>query len=504
MFKKSTVVAVLVFLSLTLLLTQEAAGTSTQPVDGWEINGNLGTGSFSRPGNGNYLISYGDNSYKAIGTHCIWLVDLPTQNPNQCVLKGFLPEFVKYKENTSASLMLRTCDLDQKSSCFLGLEIRDIATSESSSAIFEKYSSNYTEPLELVKLGAPDLGTTSIWNINPKITIHNQGKVLVVPSLTLKYGNDEWRYSQQFSLEIIPFYSIGFQDLPLISGSSENTNSAIGGIVRNIQGHACPRYALWSDEEYCYLRDAFIEGVDVSARVNLPIDVPLRFSGRISAPKVQSVRNGNFKVLTFSGAPVEVPGVMLTDPQQAKRFVSLNGSAYSIGTVRSKLNLLRKYTSDKFSYTSQYWNISASNPIAVGSTTPFLQAQRSKACIRDFEAKNVGLESFVSSNSMMGQSSPPTYNGKQITYQLGGMHFDDDGKVFSGDYQLVLDASLARCVYGFSGTPKAEISITDYEGTTQKVFTLAFTEKNGLFNIHLAGFHFSDPLIRLTFGSPKK
>ena len=83
------------------------------------------------------------------------------------------------------------------------------------------------------------------------------------------------------------------------------------------------------------------------------------------------------------------------------------------------------------------------------------------------------------------------------------MHYGTDGSLFSGDYQVIMNAKLARCVYGITGAIKAEISITDFEGGNQKVFTQALSEKDGLLRLRVSGFHFSDPVISFAFVSGK-
>jgi hypothetical protein len=75
-------------------------------------------------------------------------------------------------------------------------------------------------------------------------------------------------------------------------------------------------------------------------------------------------------------------------------------------------------------------------------------------------------------------------------------HFDSQGKVFKGSYDLVMRSDVARCVYGFSKAPiNATISITSSDGTPQVASTL-IGERKGWLYLQAKNFEFSAPVIK--------
>ena len=67
----------------------------------------------------------------------------------------------------------------------------------------------------------------------------------------------------------------------------------------------------------------------------------------------------------------------------------------------------------------------------------------------------------------------------------------------TGSYDLILNSTVARCLYGFTNAPiGATVSVVNNEGGSQ-VATTIITEKDGFFRMGAYGFGFSSPLIKM-------
>ena len=84
-----------------------------------------------------------------------------------------------------------------------------------------------------------------------------------------------------------------------------------------------------------------------------------------------------------------------------------------------------------------------------------------------------------------------------MDYQVGAPHFDPNGNVFKGTYDLLMSSSVARCLYKFSNAPiKATISVTNSSGSSE-VATTVVSEKDNWLHMQAANFEFSSPTIKI-------
>ena len=106
-----------------------------------------------------------------------------------------------------------------------------------------------------------------------------------------------------------------------------------------------------------------------------------------------------------------------------------------------------------------------------------------------------GFAGVVTTNSVVYSSGPPTYNraDQTLDYTVGAPHLDAGGKVFAGIYTLVMDADVARCIYGFSKAPiSAKIEIASEDGEPNIAVT-TLNEKNNWLTLSATNFHYSSP-----------
>jgi hypothetical protein len=112
---------------------------------------------------------------------------------------------------------------------------------------------------------------------------------------------------------------------------------------------------------------------------------------------------------------------------------------------------------------------------------------------------------LVTTNALTYLPGPPTFDkeSQSLTYKVASPHYEANGSLASGSYDLSMRSDIARCLYGFSSAPiKAEISITSDEGE-KKVATTIVNEKNGWLYLSAKGFTFSSPTINVKLSQDK-
>ncbi len=166
----------------------------------------------------------------------------------------------------------------------------------------------------------------------------------------------------------------------------------------------------------------------------------------------------------------------------------------------------------------------ASSPWMVDLVAAFAPAYKDKATSTNsywaFKAMNYGQNSaevqkcsdntgnvagLVTTNSLSYSPGPPAFDkeSQSLVYKVASPHFEANGSIASGSYDLSLRSDIARCLYGFSSAPiQAEISITSSDGE-KKVATTIVNEKNGWLYLSAKGFTFSSPTINVKLSQEK-
>ena len=84
-----------------------------------------------------------------------------------------------------------------------------------------------------------------------------------------------------------------------------------------------------------------------------------------------------------------------------------------------------------------------------------------------------------------------------LDYKVAAPHLLSNGSVFQGTYNLEIDESLARCIYGFSDAPiSATVSVIGIDGEN-KVATTLVSSSGGFLRLSASGFTFSTPIIKV-------
>jgi hypothetical protein len=330
------------------------------------------------------------------------------------------------------------------------------------------------------QLGIPEAATTSRWRFTG------------VPN---KAGTDT--YALKVLLD--GFLSAGSPNLYVfqVSGLIEPYSEITSSQNTNVE---C---TSWQSGTSCGIRQDFLEGQIATLSLRLPNSITGWIHGRlkgatISVEKFDSSQN----TVTVTAENVRVPelNTVFTDAQvdalpnpaffrpNGKKWSSINaGNPKALEWVRQ----LAKPLGNRATGEHTTWSF---------STIP--SNNRSNKC---FTNQNQ-LAGLVMTNSLVYSPNAPDFDGQQLNYQVGGLHFQADGKTPNyGTYDLLMRSDTARCLYNFTDAPlSATVSISYPDGAEAKIATTTLREKNGWLHLGAYGFTFSSPTLRVKLsGVPK-
>ena len=283
-------------------------------------------------------------------------------------------------------------------------------------------------------------------------------------------------------------------------------------------------------ESLCAERLSFPSNIRIAMKVRLNQNPTGWLHGRLSDPKVALSTASGVTTYSFEGQPVRIPALYISNmwqdiPEAIRNQYdssrgSLLGCDWSCGgfsriPVKNPTDpLTRNFTSqpspsgvmgmkelklwlatahDKATANPSDWSIRSVNSDEISGANN---------CFSD----KTKLTGIVTTNATQYSAGPPTYNSNSgsLEYQVASPHFDFQGAVFKGTYDLIMGSDVVRCVYGFSKTPiKAEISVIGSDGNTE-VATTSVAEKDGWMHLSANGFEFSSPQVnvKLTQDAP--
>ena len=108
---------------------------------------------------------------------------------------------------------------------------------------------------------------------------------------------------------------------------------------------------------------------------------------------------------------------------------------------------------------------------------------------------------------MVYEGTAPRFENSTLNYQVGGMHFNPDGTVFEGTYDLVMRKNTAQCLYGFTDAPiTATVTVVD-AGKEQRIETSSLQElgtgADKWLKLSARGFTFSSPTLKIKLNQNK-
>ena len=109
------------------------------------------------------------------------------------------------------------------------------------------------------------------------------------------------------------------------------------------------------------------------------------------------------------------------------------------------------------------------------------------------------LAGLIFTNASVFSAGAPRFdkNSGILDYKVAAPHLKPDGTLTTGTYDLVLNSTVARCLYGFTKSPiGATVSVVSNDGQAQ-VATTVIKESKGFFRMGAYGFGFSSPTIKM-------
>ncbi len=361
-------------------------------------------------------------------------------------------------------------------------------------------------------IGIPSGWAPSLWRF-PGLN-HSGGDQFMVTPTAFDYGAEVAKGDSGLQLQV------GVSAVSLTPTTPQDGNSKIWP---NVTSQGCN---FWIGGNQCAVQWPLPDSTRFRVVIKLSGSVSGWVHGRLSSPTIEISPNGNNgQIFDITAGAEKVPVLTVwkkysdlapelktllasqTDPRAGrvwpdnwrdiwnglgtapypKLSVEHDLSNYDVNDF-SEFSLWLAESDNKASATKSEWDFYTSNPNGgdtIGST-PCAQLTK-------------GVTGVVSSNSTMYLAAPPVFNASQGTldYQVAAPHFDRNGNVNVGSYDLIINSDVARCLYGFSKAPlQATVSVVSSDGTNQ-VATSVLSEANGWLHLQVAGFTYSSPTLRV-------
>ena len=364
-----------------------------------------------------------------------------------------------------------------------------------------------------------------------------QGALWQIPGVINSAGKDTYFVSSQFMLaqpekkagEPISARKIFLSELKTGISPVEEIPGQYRLIQPRDNGTARASWVNWGDSGNWYLPDGSrCVGTDVNVceavrefpagyrfGVSLRMGTKLSgwYHGRLALPDVTIKNWKTGQEISVEAEPVRVPTLNFSVP-----------NAEIPQKVRDIVFTDRYFGKSGDGIREARINDGSSSAVMVDLAAAFAPAYKDKATSTNttwaFKAMNYGQNSsdvqkcsdntgnvagLVTTNALTYLPGPPTFDkeSQSLTYKVASPHYEANGSLASGSYDLSMRSDIARCLYGFSSAPiKAEISITSDEGE-KKVATTIVNEKNGWLYLSAKGFTFSSPTINVKLSQEK-
>lgn len=258
----------------------------------------------------------------------------------------------------------------------------------------------------------------------------------------------------------------------------------------------------------CLLPWPLDEKVSYGMKVRMAHPIAGWLHGRINSPKFLATMSadGQFH-LTMQGNPVKVPTVFamaqwseLTDAMKSRfggkpsgccgsgdHWFETAGRNQKSEEMVKDLKAWLPFVKDTANATPTYWIV---RTVAGGDDS------NPKGCFAKGDINGV-----VTTNATAYTSGAPMFDlaTQSLDYQVSSPHFDANGKVNIGNYNLQINSKVARCLYGFTSAPiSATVSIISENGENQ-VATTTVKESNGWIYLTAGGFSYSSPTLKVKF-----
>lgn len=322
--------------------------------------------------------------------------------------------------------------------------------------------------------------------------------VAAVAELDFNQKTKKFEYLK-FSVSVIPFTTKTIINpvpaLSPITPGSKVPGPVVGNTTFSDNEYSTNRpVALISSSEALVAHD-FSANTRVGIRLNMPSEANGWFSGRVGDPLISLTSvSKSVNLLELEGDSLQVHRVAAEIPKGVitpqMKVLGLrggggagieSGSDFTLGWLAD----LRPYTKDRNSGSSNVWNLRSTE-----TNSPCFPKNK--------------FNGIVTTNAAAYSWNPPKLKNGSLNYQVGSFHFNADGTVAKGTYDLILDAEIARCLYKFSKAPfEATVSVTDGGTGEIEYATSIVSQQKGWLKISARNFHFSNPILKVKLTQKK-
>lgn len=370
-------------------------------------------------------------------------------------------------------------------------------------------------------------GSAREFAANPRYNLPQgigQGAIWTMPGLKNGAGNEDYYVGARFDLwahvpsqkELLNFqpgrmitgiFPVstklgGFgMTVPLDSNHPSNDGSPNGGVgSQNTSSDQSWINCVVTETGKCYMAENFPADYRFGLTLRLGASVKGWFHGRIYQPviNVKSLGSSGAEEITIEALPVIVPTLQEKVPTsivtpELRQYLTTTQVSNGFGYVMPESSgpdsfmhakMWLPLVKDKATTSLTYWSVRTLTEL----NDPIIQK-----CTNTDGA----LSGVVTTNSLVYNAGPPDFDNatQNLNYKVLSTHFNADGTVAKGTYDLILSSSVARCIYGFTKAPiQASLSIISEDGSPQ-VATQTIQEKDGWLSLSAAGFSYSSPTI---------
>ncbi len=385
-----------------------------------------------------------------------------------------------------------------------------------------------------LSLGIPKTETPSLWDLpSAPHQYGTQYAVVVAQTGSVRMGANGNSTQSQLYAYLLPVSKIdvGYlrNESPLKVGYDSLWETPKDSSGRtNTQGYGTSTDACTmslTDPTKCLTSRAFPDGFKYSVKIRLSKEPVAWLHGRMVDPSISISSLNGAVVMTVTASPTKVP-VLSLGVDSSKLTSDQEGiwvSCFTDGTVCTgggthdgrPIDFNRTFTAD-YSKTLNLWatmngfgataikGVQLLTPL-VGDksqalpsawsfhTLPTNQLAKADSCF----ANGPGLKGIVTTNSTTYSEGPPSFKDGSLQYTVASPHFNPDGSVFKGTYNLVMRSDVARCLYKFTSAPiKASISVVSSDGSAD-VATTVSNETGGWLYLSANNFTFSTPTVQV-------
>lgn len=400
--------------------------------------------------------------------------------------------------NYFATIVLPICESKTQAYCVSAVSIYKSKTQAlAATYVGETLSSKVVADS---RAGLPNGGTPLVFKAEgiPHTGGSDLYYVAAVAELNFNQKTKTFEYLK-FAISVVPFTTEKISN-PVPALTPKEAGSKVPGPVVGNTTYSANEFspnrpvALISETEKLVPHD-FALDTRVGIEVNLPSAANGWFSGRIGDPVIDltPVASGVNR-LTLDGQALqvyrvaaEIPKGVITPQMKVLGLRGGGGANIESGSdfTLGWLDDLKPYTKDTNSGTSTVWNV---------RTT-----ETQSSCF----PKNK-FNGIVTTNATAYSWNPPQLKNGSLNYQVGSFHFNRDGSIAKGSYDLVLDAEIARCLYKFSKAPfEATVSVTDSGTGEVEYATSIVSQSKGWLKVSANNFHFSNPVLKVKLTQKK-